>query len=83
MKPHLNEEQFADFASKFHDNAMVIIYVHKNPVASRGTARWYAFDGKPADIDDIPKPAALKLLRQLNSLERQLIERLGRPLLKK
>jgi hypothetical protein len=83
VKPHLNEKEFEEFASKFRDNAMVLVYVHKNPVANRGTSRWYAFDGEPATIDEMPKPAALKLLRQLSYLQTEIIERLGRPLMKK
>lgn len=81
MRPHLTAEQFEEFAPRFPHNAMVLVYVHKNPVSYRGASRWYAYEGKP--IDDMPKPAALKLLRQLNHLSEELIARLGRPLLKK
>jgi len=77
-KPLLHTKEFEEFASRFSENALALIYVHNNPHPQRGYSRKYAFDGKPVNsVKDMPKTAAAKLLRQVKKLEEQLTARLS------
>jgi hypothetical protein len=77
-KPHLRTKEFEEFASRFPENALALIYVHDNPHSQRGYSRRYAYDGRPVNsVLDMPKTAAAKLLKQLKVSEKQLIARLA------